>query len=191
MKVHRIALPIVFLALTATADPSPNIGRILPRLELLTGETYTRVEITAADADGITINDEGTEVVISRYALSPEARVALGFPEEADKNPIPSHFRIVQVGEEGYIVRFHTPPASSGSAQSLTNQIFGRSSDDSGRPSDGDKLYLLNGKTADDLADGDIIDGYYVSTDSTKSFTTVTGAKATVRVLLLITSNNA
>ena len=182
-----LTLAILLLASIAQAQPADHIGRLLARLQLLTGDTHTQATITAADADGITITTAQGETRISRYALPPEARLALDYPAEPEITPVHGAFRIVQVGKDSYIVRLHTPPARAGSVASLNDQIFGRTSiSDQTEGKDGDQLYLLKGHADRPLADGDIFAGQYVTTPDTQTFTTVLGSKSTVRVLVLL-----
>jgi hypothetical protein len=182
-----ITLCLLLLAVLASADPAQNIGRVLPHLELVTGDIHKNAEIVAADADGITIATETGKHVLSRYALPPAARVALGYAEEPDKRPVHGYFRIVQIGRNGYVVRRHRPAPASGSFAKLMNEISNRTSIADQEGQDDPKLYFLSATVDPKLADDDLISGQYVPLDQTKTLTdAITGTPRVLRAMVLL-----
>lgn len=188
MKTFLAILTVSSIALSLSAAPVDNVGRVLPRLALLTGEVYTKARILSADAEGMTVATETGEIRVSRYALPLDARVALGYPEEPDRIPWKGYFRVVQTGKGGYVVRKHNPPPAAGSMQAFTNEVFGRAMQTEG-DDEAQRLFLA-GKADGTIADGEIIQGTYIDLDETKLLKdALTGAAVSLRSLTLLSGS--
>jgi hypothetical protein len=178
-----LALSITFLA---AAEPSEWIGKTIPRIDLRTGVTYENATIREVTKHGLTIEHEGKQILISRYALREEAAKAMGFGDAGMTRIMQGTFRVVKVMKNGNMIvrQHHLASDQSGSFARLMSEI----SESSPEPARDGTQYFMRGATDFPVADREIFFADYVTTEETEDLPTVEGDSVRMRVVHLLKS---
>ena len=187
--ITSIILAAVAIAEVAHAEPTEWLGKTIPKIDLRTEVSYTNAKIKEVNADGIVIDQAGEEIWISRYALREEAAKAMGFADAGIERIEDGLFRVLKVRKDGsMVVKRHYPEANdsnTGSFAKLMRQV----SESTPEPAhDGDVTYLLIGKTSFAIADREIFQASFVTTQEVKDVPTADGSTRALRVVHLLKS---
>jgi len=180
----KTALALALIALAALASASEWIDRPIARLDLIDGTTYLDLRIVEIEAHAIRIRHAAQEpdaepLRIRSQLLRPETRAALGLPDPPAE--FSGQYRVLQVLDHGYIVVEDI--RTTGSAQALTDQIFGGRSRAEPRPP---SYRYLRGRIDRAIADGAHLRVRYHRTDETYQYTDTQGARRTLHIIDLI-----
>lgn len=191
MKTITTIILLAFAVAKVThADPAEWIGKTIPKIDLRTEVSYTNAIIKEVTADGIVIDQAGEEIWISRYALREEAAKAMGFADAGIERIEQGLFRVLKVRQDGsMVVKRHYREANSsntGSFAKLMTQVFETTPEPA---HDGDVTYLLIGKTSFAIADREIFQASFVTTQEVKDVPTVDGNTTALRVVHLLKSS--